>query len=329
VLAANDPAPAAGTHGIVKTHVAPAVAVKSDGTYAIVWVEKTGDRHVDFFIDYTDPISARVVAQVYTSTGAPKGGRLEVVKLAGQAVQENPRIVATSDGFWIAYDQSGGTGDGVHVRRIDKNGKLGTPAFPGKGGHDPAIATGGNGLLLVWNSCCASGNRRQISGLLYKTTGQTIGSTFVVSNTLGRNAGAPSVAGRAGGDFMVTWPGTLVSDTSTRVFARLVAKTGALPGTELAVSPGDGVSPRATTFAGTRWGLSWVTMSGLTRVAVSARTSDKLGNLTPVVKLSEGVPSTVDLSLVGGPDGRVVATWVGRDSNGNQGIHARLAKSKP
>jgi len=327
-IAANPPPPTTLPFSVVLVeHHDPSMAMKADGSFVVAWTEITVNRRADAFIDEHIPLASRIVARTFNANGTPKGNLLEIGK--GSGVSASRAVVAAnSDGsYWIAWVEAGGAADGVHLRVIDKKGKLGKPALPARGGRSPALAAGGSGMLLAWEGCCAQDGAGQVFGLLYKSNGKTIGSAFGISTTLGRKANRPAIAGRPGGDFLVAWEGTPTSGGGpTKVHARLVLKTGALAGGELAISGADaGSSPRAAALAAGRWGIAWVTRSGSSRTGVAARTSDGLGNLAPAVTLSQAVPRTDELAFVGAADGRVLAEWVGVDAEGRISIRGRRA----
>jgi hypothetical protein len=181
-------------------------------------------------------------------------------------------------------------------------------------------------MLLAWEGCCAQDGAGQVFGLLYKSNGKAVGGAFGIQTTLGRKAGNPTVAGRPGGDFFVAWEGTPTAGGATKIYGRIVMKTGALAGGELAISGGDaGSSPGAAALAPGRWGVAWIARSGLSRVGVAARTSDGLGNLAAAVSLGQLGPLTDDLAFAGAADGRALAEWVGSDSQGRLSIRGRRA----
>jgi hypothetical protein len=312
---------------VLLEHHDPSLAMKPDGSFVVAWTELTVQRRVDFFIDEHIPLASRIVARTFNANGTPKGNLLEIGKGTGAAAGRAVAVASSDGSSWIAWEESGGAGDGVHLRVIDKKGKLGKAAFPARGGRKAALAAGGSGMLLAWEGCCAQDGAGQVFGLLYKSNGKAIGGAFGIPTTLGRRSAHPAVAGRPGGDFLVAWEATpSTGGGPTKVYARIVLKTGALAGGELAISGADaGSSPRAAALAGARWGVAWVTRSGLSRTGVAARTSDGLGNLAAPVTLSQAVPRTDDLAFVGVADGRVLAEWVGVDTEGRISIRGRRA----
>jgi hypothetical protein len=327
-FAASDPLPPVPFHkSLIEQHT-PAVAVKPDGSFVVVWVELLVDHNASIFSDEKFTLSRRILARAFTATGAPKGNVLEVAPRALGDILQAPTIVPTSDGYWIAWHEVGGASDGIHLRRIDKKFRLSKQGYPAKNGRDPALAVGGNGLLLVWDGPTTTG-RRQVWGLLYKLSGNANGVPFQVSSSLARDAGAPTVTSRSGNDYLVAWPAVALSTGLSRVFARLVASSGALPGGELVVSPGGGTAPRAAALAGKRFGVAYVALDGPSYVGIDVRTLDAFGNLGTTTRLNELGPLTTDLALSGGTDGRVLAEWVGPDALGRVSIRGRIARVLP
>ncbi len=328
VVAANDPAPPVPFDAMLVEQRQPSLAVNADGSFLVAWQEVIVRRRADTFIDQKTDLSSRVLARIFRADGTPAGNPFEVGKgtgALGLVAAGRPAVVPTSDGYWVAWEEAGGNGDGIHVRRISKKGKPAKPTVIAVGGRRPALATGGNGLLLVWEA--PAGSHHEVFGRLYKSSGKAQGPVFAVSTAPTRSAGHPAVAGRPGGDFLVAWEGApLSAATNVKVFARLVAKTGAFPGGERALTPPTGgSSPRVALFAGGSWGAAWVSRNAPSGSGVDARTLDVAGTPGAVVHLSQKAPGGDDLSLNGGSDGRVLATWVGYDAFGRVSIRARLA----
>lgn len=331
--AVNDPAPPVPFHASLREYREPALAANADGSFLLVWVEVTVDRHVDFFIDQTIDVSSRILGRLYKADGTALGtAPFEIGKGSGPQgllAAGAPTALAVSNGYWVAWQEISGAGKGIHVRRLDKKGKLGAPAVIAGGGREPELTSGGNGVLLVWESP-ASG-LYQIVGQLYKSTGKVQGGVFTIAATGGiDNNEHPTATGRKGGDFFVAWQTSVPGGgVAPRVYGQLITKTGGFAGGQLTLCPSTGgTSPRVAALAGGRWGVAWIRRigtNGVSRNGVDARSLTGPGVVGTLVNLTERPTDTDDLALVAGTTGTVLTEWVGRDSSNRESIRGRLA----
>lgn len=344
-LAVNDPLPPRPFYGQLEEAAQPAIAVKADSTFLLVWVELTVQRSLDIFVDQRSVLSTRLLARRFAANGQPLAGPAGNVQvIAGSAgLPLDPAVVATPDGgFWITWAEVGPKRGGIHLRRLDAANKLGkdlkiaarTPTGVASSLTVPAISLGGDGFAVVWEQCCDGADQRQVYARMFKANGAAVGPAFKVSSAAGRGAVRPAVAGRTGNNVLVVWEST-ANDGSGPALIRgqLIAKTGSLLQGERALSASTTAAHRAPQVAATAdrggWLVSWSVFEGFTRAKVEGRAFNaNAGFQGRVFRYSQGVltRNELDLGLAAAANGRAVVAWVGANATLDPGIRVRGAK---
>jgi hypothetical protein len=329
-IALGDPPPTPPYVANLREQHEPALGMRSDGSFLVVWSEWLVERRVSTFSDTERWLSARLVGRLFRSDGKPAGNPFEIAKPAGFAGR--PAIAPASDGsFWIAWHELAGAAKGIHLRKLDKKGKLGADVRVAPAGERPAVAIATDTLLVVWER--PLGANTQVAGRLFKTKGGAVGTVFNISRAPGTAGARPSVAGQSYGEFLVVWQGWPTdSPHDVDVFGQAISKKGSFLGPELALAVGRGDRHLAPSVAalGGGWVAVWRSFNDFLRVGVDGVQLDRMGNDvgTPAA-FSTTLPSGFeDVSVVTLKE-RVLVTWSGL-SNGNSGevvVKARNAKA--
>src|SRR5262249_32461911 len=147
----------------------------------------------------------------------------------------------------------------------------------------PSIAQGGQSVVVAWERCCGATGYSQVYARAFDLNGHATSGIVRVADDSPRGARAASVAGQPTGSFLGTSQrGTANNPFATRIFGQLMSSHGSLTGGELALSPGRADAENAPTVAplGTGgWVVGWMVWSGPFRIAVTAGTFTRLGNL--------------------------------------------------
>jgi hypothetical protein len=334
VVAASQTPPSIPFNNTLKIQRAPAIDVKPDGSFLVAWTEETQYCSIDIFSSNCSPQTSHVMARAYTSAATPAGVAFEVAKptvTTGEA--GNAAVLYTSAGYWIAWDDVGGTASAVRVRRLDSRNRLGAVSTVAAAGRLPVIALGGDLLMIGWQSP-ANATPTQVAARLYQASrGRAVGPVVALESVGGRAVGHLAVAGRPGGTFLTAWEWTSPAITVPRIAGQVVSRTGARSGAELTLvgnSTAGGGAPELVT-TGDGWLALWTKKLGPT-----TNTGKELGSFTTAGAAS-GTPQDLnttdanpnialdDGALAIGKDGRVLAAWVGYDASALVTIRARLA----
>jgi hypothetical protein len=325
----------------------PAVAARqSDSTFLLVWNERLVERTVDFFSENRTVISTRLRARRFAANGTPLAGAagaiLEVAPTIGFPTL--PSAVATADGsVWIVWSETGARRGGIHLRRVDPKGKLGADIRvaatvatnpTAESLTFPAIAVGGDGLLVAWEQCCQAGAVPTVFARLFKPTGVAAGAAFKVPTVVGQEARAPAVAGRLAKDFMIVWESSaLTGNTLPSIHGQLITKAGVRLGAEKVLAAHAEAAYLLPEVAATTdrngWLVLWNTYDLGVRRFVDGRNFSAVGApVGAVTHFSSSVPNRLwmELAVAVHPTGRALVTWVGDDATSGAGIRGRGAR---
>jgi hypothetical protein len=346
-LVVSDPLPDLPFYGTLKEAAQPAIGMKADSTFLLVWVEVTVHRALDIFVDQRSVLSHRILARRFAANGNPLPGAAGAIKViaASKSFPTEPAVLATADGsFWITWTESGAARGGIHLRRLNAAGKLSKDTkIAAQGAQDsissylgaPQIAAGGDGFLITWAQCCDAEGGEQVFARLFRANGTANGTPFAVSHAAGRSAESPSVAGRAGKEFLIVWQSESYDGSGpSLVRGQFVSPAGALVQSELPLSASkqpEHIGPLvATTTDRNGWFVIWSVLDANKRTKVEGRSFSALGApVGKVVKLSQGLLSYTHrpMALATAANGRALAAWVGSTPTFEFGIRSRGAKS--
>ena len=148
----------------------------------------------------------------------------------------------------MSYGQTGSSDYDIYGQRYDLSGDVVGGEFKintggtGTSQYTPSIsALSDGGFVVTWASS-NDGDRYGVYGQRYDASGATAGSQFSVNSYITGEQDRPSVAGLAGGGFVVTWrsytpyPATSQDGSGPGVFAQLYDEGGARVGGEFQVN---------------------------------------------------------------------------------------------
>jgi len=154
-----------------------------------------------------------IYAQRFDSTGNADGGEF-LVNSTEIGIQKNSEIAALSDGgfviTWQSSDQDG-NGDGVYAQRFDSSGQRnGTEfqvnAFTNSNQRNVDITTLSNGrFVITWQSGLQDGSAYGVIAQCFDSTGNKIGSEFVVNTYTSSTQQDPAITALSDGGFIITW----------------------------------------------------------------------------------------------------------------------------
>ena len=328
VLAANPQPPGVPFLGVLTENRDPALAMRADGSFLVVWTEHQVERHVDIFQD--DHVllpSSRLMARLHDASGQPLTAPFAIA--AGAGGPGGGAVAAAADGsFWVSWHEGGAPPrQGIHLRRIGKDGKpAGADLLVAPAGLDPAVAVGGNVVAVAWLRPAP----RQVMARLYAVSGSPVGKAVAVPRAAGRAVGRPAVAGRPAGNFLVAWDSApAASPLEREVHAQLLSPARARVGAELVLGGGlgDRRSDPQVALSGKGWVASWMAWQGPSRLGVLGLALDVAGRPKgPAVAFSQTVPKTDELSLATSGE-RVVAGWVAYSTGFDLVVKARTARA--
>lgn len=138
----------------------PAVALRDDGVFAVVWEADGQDASPDVF------------ARVFAEDGSPISGDVAINAVTSGAQQAPDIAVGASGSFFVVWESDGqdGSGFGVYGRFLDAAGAVGGPdmrladAVTGDQ-RRPAVDAAANGdMVIVWDDADRLFARRYVNG---------------------------------------------------------------------------------------------------------------------------------------------------------------------
>jgi hypothetical protein len=200
----------------------------------------------------------------------PQGGEL-VLSSQTTRLDGTPAVALDASGaFIVAWGAQGvpsGTGSWILGRRFDAQGIPAGPEFAVNSTFTanvslPSLAAGAGGqFVVVWQESSPYGASSTVKGRRLGSDGTPLGSEFPLSSAPG-NAGAPSAAGRPGGDYLVVWQAA--DGALSGVIGRRFDSAGTALGPEFVVNTttaGNQGSP-AVAADGTGFVVAWSASAG-------------------------------------------------------------------
>jgi hypothetical protein len=212
----NDPAPTVERQG-------PAIASNAAGTqYLGAWIG---------FLDF-----AELQGRLVNGDGTLATGQFPVDP-PGISDRHEVSFVGLADGrFVAAYTDNQGDPEGnIRARLINADGSpaaiLDVSIGPSQDGRSDVAALADGGFAVTWTRI--DGGNHDIHMSVYNADGSIRHAADVVSNDPARATLASSIAGLAGGGFVVAWQEVSIPGTDTEVrFRRFDANGSALDGTD-------------------------------------------------------------------------------------------------
>jgi hypothetical protein len=192
----------------------PAIAMDAEGNFVVVWnsYRQDGD-------------SGGVFAQRFDSNCAPIGPEFQV-NITAADNQTNPSAAMNGAGdLVVVWQGRGASEEEIFAQRFDPNGKRVGAEFRINTYTDdsqlyPSVAVHDDGsFAVVWESqnIPEDNNNTSICAQLFDSSGNAVGSEFIINDTPGR-CRYPDVAMDANGNFAVAW---LRDATTNSIMARL------------------------------------------------------------------------------------------------------------
>jgi len=298
----------------------PAVA-SLDGGFVVTWVSKGEDKS-----------GLGIYAQRYGADGKPAGSEFRV-NTAVALDQNHPKVAGLSGGgFVIVWDsvRQHGAGSAIFGQRFDISGKpkgaqFQVNTFSNGGQTQPAVASNGNGFVVVWESTTPGAAGLDIRGRRFDRNGAELSQEFRVNTTVTGDQSAAAVASLNNG-FVVTW--TSADGSGLGVYAQRYRIDGNRVGVQFRVNSNaasDQIQPAVSGFPQGGYIVVWASPDGDGRGIYGQMYS---GNNNPFERqlrlntsttFDQSEPTVATLS-----DGYFVAawTWVGSNS-ATQGIYGQ------
>lgn len=190
------------TRGLPGDQTHPAIAVSADGGF-VVWQDASVDGN-----------GLGIGARALNNSLSPVISRTFRVNETAEGNQENPQVRILPDGGAIFVWQGGAEGDqDIFGRIIGADGVFVGPEFlinstTADNQTEPRLTVLHDGnLVVVWTSEAQDGSMKGVYGQRLAGAGVKIGEEFPVNTSTQYNQRSATVAGLAGGDFVVAWVG--------------------------------------------------------------------------------------------------------------------------
>ncbi|MDP2120197.1 MAG: Ig-like domain-containing protein [Hoeflea sp.] len=179
----------------------PATAGLDDGGYVVTWTSLG-----------TLGGGWEIYARRYDAEGNALSGET-LVNTFIATDQIYPAVAAIAGGYvvtWSSFNQVAGTNSDIYAQRFFNDGSRDgseTRVNTFLTGSQAASAVAGldEGYVVTWQSEGQDGSERGIYAQRYNGAGAAVGGEFQVNSTTDGEQFRPSVAGLAGGGFVVTW----------------------------------------------------------------------------------------------------------------------------
>lgn len=324
-LAVSDPFPEVPFDAVLTLQKQPKIAVRGDG-FLLVWVEQRMRIRSYFFHEERILQSSRVMARLFDNKAAPRGRAMEVA--FGRADLTRPAVATDAHGYWVAWQQTGGEGKGIHLRRVNDNGRPGARLAVSSAGGRPTLAVSGNRILVAWDQ---KEDVLQVKARLIGTDGNPVSGVMDLTDDALQSEWPAVVAGRDG-EFLVAWQHS-PDGRHAHISGQILSRGGAALSPVLTLNAGNGDqgAPRLTSLPEGGYLVSWVLWFGTRSIAVQAAAFDGLGNAQgDVVRVSLGpMTGPWSVALATGPEGRVLAVWEGGNESRKLALRGRLLQSSP
>lgn len=184
----------------------PVVTVLANGGYVVAWQSYPDD--LDNNEDTQAP--SDIFTQLYNASGVKVGGQT-MVNTTTTGSQEEPRVVALSDGGYLVAWSGNGSGDasGVFMQRYNASGsKVGTETrvnttTTGNQELTSIAALADGGYLVTWESYSADGGNSEVYAQRFDANGNKLTNLIgdTADNTLTwANSSSAIIDGAAGND---------------------------------------------------------------------------------------------------------------------------------
>jgi hypothetical protein len=227
-----------GTDFLVNTHTTgdqrnPSVAMAPNGDFVISWESWNQDGH-----------EWGVYAQRYNAAGVAQGPET-LVNTNTTSFQWNTHLAIDAAGnYTIVWDGFTYDGNewGVFGQRFSSTGaklggefKINTFDAGIQGGNAIGMDDAGN-FVVTWSSYAQDGSGNGIYGKRYASTGDALGSEFLVNTYSLGDQQNPGVTMDADGDFVITWASFAQDGDNWGVYGQRYAPSGVPQGGEFSLN---------------------------------------------------------------------------------------------
>jgi hypothetical protein len=235
----------------------PKIAATTDGGFVVAWTS-TGQ----------DGSQAGVYAQRFNSSAGTVGSEFKVNTTTADFQDEVVVTGLSGGGFvvsWTSENQDGAS-DGIYAQRYDASGTMAGSEFlvntrtanAQRIGDIASLNDGG--FVITWMSISQDGSGRGVFAQRYNASGTALGSEFQVNTYFSSDQTDSSVAGLAGGGFVITWESKLQDGSGYGVYAQRYDASGAAAGSEFIVNTttsGDQAKASATALSDGTFLITW------------------------------------------------------------------------
>lgn len=214
-------------------HENPAIAVKSDGTFAVAWN--------NYWIE--NQTSGGVAARIFNNLGQAQGDEFRVNEFRTDFQGEPDIAMDGSGNFVITWQSWNQDGDqfGIFARLFNQNGtpqgsEFQVNSFTANDQINPAVVMDLNGYFIItWSSYEQDGDKSGIYGRTFDRYGNPTSAEFRVNFTTLSWQEKPAIAMDALSHFIISWHSYSEGEDSYDIFAR-VYETATLKGPEFQVN---------------------------------------------------------------------------------------------
>lgn len=222
------------------TQLNPGAAALGNGRFLATWT--------DFETRADDAEAASVRARLLTAAGATVGTDILLNTTTAGSQRDSVAAGLADGGFvaaWSTTDPLNGNFADIAAQVFAANGtRVGvefTVSTAAADQSDPVVAARTRGgFAIAWThgdpGAAGGADRSSVRLRVFDATDAAIGGEIVASGALAASVFDPQVAALADGRYLVTWTEAPDSGAPVRVMGQIVTATGALSGTNFAVS---------------------------------------------------------------------------------------------
>lgn len=201
----------------------PKIAMNDNGHFIIIWISGTQNGN-----------SSGVYAQRFDNNGIPQGNEFQVISVSKLDV-----VMDNNGGFIIIGNRPDGNTVDVYTQRYNNNNvplgnefRVNTNILGNQG--SPSIAMDDNNdFIITWQDDWLDGDLDGVFAKRYNSNGTPKGTDFQVNTSTQGEQGAPHIAMRNNGNFMITWTSSTVQGVG--IFGQQYDNIGQAVGAEFRI----------------------------------------------------------------------------------------------
>ncbi|MDQ7798864.1 MAG: hypothetical protein RDU76_07995, partial [Candidatus Edwardsbacteria bacterium] len=304
----------------------PSVAAGPDGNFLVVWY--------DFRFDDGSWNICDVFGRLYDQNGnalTPDFLLSDTAYNSGYRYAYDPKAACLADGSYLVawYDYRNDNDYDIYGQRLDASGSpvggnyLVSGTAAGYNDYNLSIASNDSGFGVFWYAYDPSWSYPNIYGRLFRTNGDSIGSTCVITDTSASYPYAyyPCAAATDSG-LVVVWEEYLEGNNNYYIYGRRMLWDGSLAGGRIEIGDSVDADQYEPSIAGTNSGFlaTWYD-NRAGNYAVFGQYLDAVGQKVDTNFLISTDPAfdQEEPSVAVSPDGsRYAVTWYGCNSSSNR-----------